>query len=125
VEGVSATIDACGATPRVLVSSFDPRAVGLWKARRPDVPCALLIEKGGPSALAKAMTLPLLTPIAVHPEAVLCRPDVVAAFRRGGYLVNTWTVDDPAEMRALAAAGVDGIITNDPKGALAAFASVA
>jgi glycerophosphoryl diester phosphodiesterase len=122
VERVSRVLDQTGAAPRVLVSSFDPRAVGLWRRRRPDVPCALLLESGG-GAFCKAMTLPLLAPIAVHPESVFCRPDLVRAWHAGGYLVNTWTVDEPAQLRALAAAGVDGVITNDPAGALAALAA--
>ena len=121
VEAVSKVLDQSGAAPRVVVSSFDPRAVGLWQRRRRDVPCALLIENGGPAAFCKAMTLPLLAPAAVHPEAMMCRADVVAAWHGGGYLVNTWTVDDPGELLALAAAGVDGLITNDPAGALAAL----
>ena len=36
--------------------------------------------------------------------------------------VDVWTVDDPAEIQALAAAGVDAIITNVPDVALAALA---
>jgi glycerophosphoryl diester phosphodiesterase len=28
--------------------------------------------------------------------------------------VNTWTVDDPARLRALRDAGIDGLICNDP-----------
>jgi glycerophosphoryl diester phosphodiesterase len=121
VAGVSDVVDQAGAASRVIVSSFDPRAVALWRQHRPDVPFALLMEKGGLGAFAKAMTLPLLAPSAVHPEAVFCRPDLVDAWHAGGYLVNTWTVDDPAQLRTLAAAGVDGLITNDPAGALSAL----
>lgn len=117
VRGVSAVLDRCGVAARVLVSSFDPRAVGLWQRERPDVPAALLIEDGAGRALGKALTLPLLHPAAVHPEVALCRPDLVNAWRATGYLVNTWTVDDAGVQRALDRAGVDGIITNDPAAA--------
>lgn len=36
------------------------------------------------------------------------------ALRGAGVPVHVWTVDDPAEARALWAAGVSGILTNDP-----------
>jgi glycerophosphoryl diester phosphodiesterase len=122
VAGVSDVIDRCRAAERVLISSFDPRAVLLWQHSRVDVPAALVFEDGIGRALGKALTLPFLRPKAVHPEAVLCRPDLVAAWHAAGYLVNTWTVDDPNRLRELGRAHVDGIITNDPAGALAAFA---
>ncbi len=122
VRGVGHAIDAAGAGDRVLVSSFDPRAVGLWMRHRPDVPAALLIDNDGAFALGKALLLPLLAPIAVHPHESLCRPDLVRQWKASGYLVNTWTVDDPGRLRELAAAGVDGLITNDPKAALQALA---
>ena len=53
----------------------------------------------------------------MHPQATLCRPALVERWHRAGYLVNTWTVDDPARLRELAAMGVDGVICNDPAAA--------
>jgi glycerophosphoryl diester phosphodiesterase len=117
VAGVGQSLRRCKSETRVIVSSFDPRAVGLWKLAHPEVPCALLFEAGGPLALARALALPLLRPAAAHPEASLCRPDLVRRWHDVGYRVNTWTVDDPARLRALAAMGVDGIIANDPAAA--------
>ena len=121
VAGVGASLRRCRTEERVIVSSFDPRAVGLWKQAHPRVPSALLFESGGPAALVKALTLPLLRPAAAHPEASLCRPELVRRWHALGYQVNTWTVDDPPRLRALAAMGVDGIIANDPAAALAAL----
>ncbi|HEY0712442.1 MAG TPA: glycerophosphodiester phosphodiesterase [Polyangia bacterium] len=122
VAGVSDVIDHCAAASRVLISSFDPQVVLLWQQLRADVPAALVFEDGIGPALGKALTLPFLRPKAVHPEAVLCRPDLVAAWHAAGYLVNTWTVDEPNRLRDLSRVGVDGIITNDPAGALLALA---
>ncbi len=38
----------------------------------------------------------------------------IAAAHEAGLRVMVWTVDDPLRIAALAAAGIDGIITNDP-----------
>jgi glycerophosphoryl diester phosphodiesterase len=42
-------------------------------------------------------------------------PRIVAAAHGAGVQVVAWTVDDVARMRELAALGVDGICTNDPR----------
>jgi glycerophosphoryl diester phosphodiesterase len=45
----------------------------------------------------------------------------VTLARQQNLRVDVWTVDDPDEIRVLAAAGVDAIITNVPDVALAAL----
>src|SRR5205814_413175 len=100
VDGVDQLLRSCGVEGRVLVSSFDPRAVALWQRRRPDVPGALLIDDEGLLAGCKALALPFLRPAAAHPPASLCRGDIVQRLHTAGYAVNTWTVDDPARLRA-------------------------
>jgi glycerophosphoryl diester phosphodiesterase len=42
-------------------------------------------------------------------------PRLVQAVREGGGEIYVWTVDDAARIARLAAMGVDGIITNDPR----------
>jgi glycerophosphoryl diester phosphodiesterase len=44
----------------------------------------------------------------------LASPGVVKRLHQAGMTVLTWTVDDPATMRALKRAGVDGITSNRP-----------
>jgi glycerophosphoryl diester phosphodiesterase len=40
--------------------------------------------------------------------------EFVAWAHRKGYKINTWTVDDPDEMKRLIELGVDAIMTNKP-----------
>jgi glycerophosphoryl diester phosphodiesterase len=121
VEGVSRVIDRHGAQGRVLVSSFSPVAVGWWRRCRPDVPAGLLFEAETWTAVACALTLPLLRPAAAHPPHTLCTRPLVDAWHASGYAVNAWTVDAPDRLRMLAALGVDGLVTNDPAAARAAL----
>ena len=55
---------------------------------------------------------------ALHPFAGMLNADDAAAIVRRAHelelAVNVWTVNDESEMRRLAAAGVDGIITDVP-----------
>jgi len=48
------------------------------------------------------------------PRADRVTKELVAEAHRGDLKVVAWTANDPAEMKALMAAGVDGIITNCP-----------
>jgi glycerophosphoryl diester phosphodiesterase len=45
----------------------------------------------------------------------LVTPALVGAIRRAGGQVYAWTVDEPERLRRMAALGVDGVITNDPR----------
>jgi glycerophosphoryl diester phosphodiesterase len=114
VEAAAAAIERCAAAGRVLVSSFNPVAVALWRRRRPDVPAGLLFEAGAPLPLRRAWALSLLRPFSVHPDERLCARDAVERWHAAGYAVATWTVDDPGRLRELAAMGLDAIIANDP-----------
>jgi len=114
VERVAAVVSEAGAGARVLVSSFNPVAVGAWMRRVPAVRAGLLFEREAPLPLRRAWLAPWLHPAALHPEYVLCAPARVARWRRRGYLVSVWTVDGPEAVRACRDMGVDALITNDP-----------
>jgi glycerophosphoryl diester phosphodiesterase len=124
VRAVARVVERTGAARRVLVSSFNPWAVHVWRREVPSVRAALLFERGSPLPLRRAWLAPWLRPFALHPELALCTPARVAAWKRRGYMVSVWTVDDPAALRACREMGVDGVITNDPARARAALASV-
>ncbi|HXJ20248.1 MAG TPA: glycerophosphodiester phosphodiesterase [Polyangia bacterium] len=114
VDAVAAVVRRLGAQDRVLVSSFNPFAVGAWRWRAPEVPAGLLFERGSSLPLRRAWLAPVIRPFALHPEWVLCTPDRVASWRRRGYMVSVWTVDDPEALAACRRMGVDAVITNDP-----------
>jgi glycerophosphoryl diester phosphodiesterase len=114
VERVAAIVERTGSAGRVLVSSFHPRAVWAWMRRSPQVPAGLLFEAEAALPLRAAWAHYLLHPRALHPEAALCTPETVRRWQADGYLVNVWTVDEPHTLHALAAMGVDAVITNDP-----------
>lgn len=107
-----------GLAGRVLVSSFHPLALLAFRTAAPHLPTAFLWEAPRHRAREELFGLALAT-LAVHPEACLVDGGTVARWHRRGRLVDVWTVDEPAELRRLAALGVDGIITNRPGRAVA------
>jgi glycerophosphoryl diester phosphodiesterase len=123
VEAVAEALARVGAAPRVLLSSFNPRAVRLAMRRLPAVPAALLFERAEVTPLRRAWAAKWLHPAALNPEHVLCTPARVARWRALGYAVNVWTVDGAAVVRACRDMHVDGIITNDPGATRATLAS--
>jgi len=101
---------------RLLLASFDHDCIESLAATAPGVECALLAatvlepRPGRHQALAY--------------EAVLAVPQHVERVHRAGGMVFAWTVDVAEAAQRLAALGVDGIITNDPGGVLAALAAL-
>jgi glycerophosphoryl diester phosphodiesterase len=111
------------AAAHAVVSSFSLDAADAARAHAPEVPTALLVHGQDPArvaALAAARGHGWL-----HPDVASTRADpttAVAACHDAGLRVDVWTVDDPGDARALAAAGVDALITNVPDVVLAALA---
>ena len=117
-DGLTARAIACvresRAEGRVLFSSFNPLCLRRARALAPEVERALLFEAAAPWLLRSAATAPLLDAAALHPQAVLATPAAVSRWRSRGYRLACWTVDDPAQARALWERGVTGLITNQP-----------
>ncbi len=109
-----AVIEETGATERVLISSFNPFALYRMAQLDPRLPRGLLFAPDLPIYLRRAWLRPLARPGALHPKSSMIDAAFVRWARRQGYRINTWTVDDPDEMRRLIALGVDGIISNKP-----------
>jgi glycerophosphoryl diester phosphodiesterase len=120
-EAVAAIVRLHGAEERVIVSSFDPLLLRRFSRAHPGVATGLLFGAEQGLVLRRGWLASALRPTALHPEAVLVSPAALRRWRARGYAVNVWTVDDPAELRALDALGVDGLITNRPAAARAAL----
>nr|HEX4317187.1 glycerophosphodiester phosphodiesterase [Kofleriaceae bacterium] len=108
-----------GRADQVLVSSFDPFALLAFHAVLADPALAYLFHEDQLLPLRKGWVGRWAGVSLVHPEHTLCTEATVDAWHAAGLPVNTWTVDDPAELRRLAALGIDGVFANDPAAALA------
>ena len=123
VRAVLRCVERAAAMDRVLVSSFDAAVVALVRRTTP-LSTGLLFHARQRRPLRRAWLAPILRPHALHPEKVLVDGAAMQGWRRAGYAVNVWTVDDPAEVRRLARLGVDAIISNDPGAARAAMEAI-
>jgi glycerophosphoryl diester phosphodiesterase len=122
---MQATMDAVaavGADSTIIVSSFDLPAVDLAHEYAPHATTAWLTHGQEVAKVAR---------IAADHGHEWLNPDVTSALAGGrdaidaahaaGLRVSVWTVDDPDHARALAAAGVDCIISNVPDVVIAAL----
>ena len=99
-----------GLVSRVVVQSFDPRALRAVAALSSRITLAALADRREQfEPLLKNTSARILSPR--HTE--LRRQDV-AAFQARKVRVIPWTVNAPSRMRELIAWGVDGIITDRP-----------
>lgn len=64
--------------------------------------------------LRRAWLRPIARPSALQPFYRMVTPGYIRWARVMGYAVNTWTVDDPIEMKRLIGLGVNAIITKKP-----------
>ncbi len=117
---VAGLVAAFSAAHRVIISSFDMDTI--LRIRRADasIPLGwLTFGQADPrQIIARAQAHELA---AIHPHDLLVDRAFVERAHEAGLAVYTWTVDEPDRIRELEAFGVDGVITNDPAGALAAL----
>ncbi len=99
---------------RVWISSFDPLALIRLARLGVGQPLALLYAQAEMEAL-----LPCLPVQGVHPHHTLLDEAKVAQLKAQGWFVVTWTVNQAAQVRALLAWGVDGVIGDWPEQLLA------
>ena len=108
-----------GILEEVLVSSFDLPTLDRVRDLAPSLPTGyLVVDTEASDAVAVAAGN---GHSAVHPWDPCVTEALMDRCRAAGLLCNTWTVDDPARIAALAGMGVDGIVTNTPAAARSAL----
>ena len=104
----------------VVVSSFSLAALDTVRACKSDISTALLIEPAE-DALEALATARGHGHNSLHPFFVSVDQALMEAAEAAAVAIRPWTVDDPDRVAALAALGVDAVITNDVVGALRAL----
>lgn len=97
--------------PRVVVISFDAALLANLHKLEPTLMTGLLFEKPNENPLEKAQQIGARQLAA---RGDLVTPNFLAEAHRLDFQVVCWTINNPAHMRALAAAGVDGIMSDYP-----------
>ncbi|MCX6018137.1 MAG: glycerophosphodiester phosphodiesterase family protein [Chloroflexi bacterium] len=100
--------------PRVLYSSFNHLLVRRLAKLDPNVPRALLYWSKGPLYLRNVWLSPFIRHEFRHHHYGMVTPQFVSKMHASGKRVNAWTVNDEAQIRRMAAMGVDGIIGDSP-----------
>jgi glycerophosphoryl diester phosphodiesterase len=120
---VAEALRASGLADRTIVSSFSPVALARFRLRAPELRTGYLwVARGdAPRGLRTPWPAGWLHVDAMHPEHPSATPDAVARWRRRGAMVSTWTVNAPDDVARVRAAGVDGIIGDDPRTLLRAL----
>ena len=126
VEKIAAAVvsllEEKGLTDKVIVTSFSPFILEQVRLKNPDIFRGQIYGTFRSSRLGLLPRL-LLRNLAFNRKAVpdllmvesaMITPRYVKKMHRHGYRIFTWTVNEPEEIRRVVAAGVDGIITDDP-----------
>jgi glycerophosphoryl diester phosphodiesterase len=108
----------------LVVSSFDPTTLSLFRVAAPGICTAQLIHES--TYHDWAFRIARVLGAGVHVERTLavrarCQPFLGDPTHRR--FVNAWTVNDPGEARRLFELGVDALITDVPAEILAAFSA--
>jgi glycerophosphoryl diester phosphodiesterase len=106
---------------QILVSSFDPIALMQFHRHLPEVAIGFLFHDKQSMPFRRGWMGRWIGASCIHPQHTLVDETSMQRWHAAGMPVNVWTVDDPEELRRLAALGIDGVCANDPGHALAVF----
>lgn len=111
-SAVVRAVRTSGLAGRVLISSFNPLSLLRVRLRAPELRTALLYSPELPDGWYELGAW--LHVDALHPEHGLVTAVLRERSKRRGLMLNTWTVNEAAEVRRLCALGVNGLMADDP-----------
>ena len=121
IAGLIGVIDRAAMRRRVLVASEHQAPIDEFRAAAPDIPTnfptaevaafLMSLPPGAPPFVPRGVALQIPPE---HESWQMVTPETVAAAHRIGVEMHVWTINEEAEMCAMLALGVDGIITNFP-----------
>jgi glycerophosphoryl diester phosphodiesterase len=114
VDAAMQVIRRKGMADKVVIQSFDTRALQLLHSKYPQYALSYLIdakEKRSPNQLIDALGF---KPAILSPNSALVTPEMINNCHQQKLKVIPWTVNDLEEIRKLKKMGVDGIITDYP-----------
>ncbi|HUI24456.1 MAG TPA: glycerophosphodiester phosphodiesterase family protein [Candidatus Kryptonia bacterium] len=114
---LAAVLTRAGQLAATVVSSFEMGALAAVRAEMPAVQVGVLWQSLDLNLARDWMSR--LNATSFHPFCGLVSEDVVRSAHQRGRRVYTWTVNDDYEIARVAAAGVDGIISDFPDRVLA------
>jgi len=111
VDFVVAELVSRSTPARWMISSFRPETLDRCRLLAPDLRTAWLVHEADDAVIEHCVRA---GHAAVHPWVGALTADHVHRCHEAELAVNTWTCNEPARMRQLVAAGVDGICTDVP-----------
>jgi glycerophosphoryl diester phosphodiesterase len=103
---------------KVILSSFNPRALAKMTYQLPSVPIGILLTHGKVGAWSKLIFDMFVNYHSIHPHYSIVTPKMIQRARSKGHRVIAYTVNQPEDIQRLYAMGIDGIFTDDPELAL-------
>ena len=111
-RSLAGALATSGEIARATVISFDPAVLLSLRRIEPMAMTGLIVERAGLDSIQHAVSVGAERQLLVGMNKI--HPELVLAARRADLKLVAWTANEPEEMRALIASGVDGIISDFP-----------
>ncbi len=113
-EKIALCVNRHNLKDRVILSSFNPLNFRALRRHMPETPVGYLTVKGHTRPWMRRAVRWVFPFDCLHPHFTDASPQFINRAHQSNLPVLVYTVNEAADIQALARAGVDGIITDDP-----------